>query len=289
MRLYDELVANAPEGTIRDQWSASTLIVADNVITAIDEAPDYQFFKDAGDFILAPPFMDFVIEGRSALSGGTILVQVEVVEPDAARSVIKLYRWDGCKVPSDAKWVYMMRCFAKPKNAPGIVAFPATIIIPVAGTGRAYQNGYDVGFTPQDKLFFAQSKVAQDSIIDPVSNGASFACYTISLMNCRNVERIDVPLSRPQRRRNAAGRGTPEHSYYVLRVKRTKRQQAAVDRELPGELAHKRREHLRHGHFKTYTADAPLFGKYVGSWYWEPIQVGDPGLGTIDKDYDIEF
>jgi hypothetical protein len=33
------------------------------------------------------------------------------------------------------------------------------------------------------------------------------------------------------------------------------------------------RQHIARGHFKTFTEEAPLFGKWTGMYFWEP-QVG---------------
>ncbi len=39
------------------------------------------------------------------------------------------------------------------------------------------------------------------------------------------------------------------------------------------------------GHFQTYTADAPLFGKHVGRWYWAPRVHGNPEKGVVSGHY----
>ena len=46
--------------------------------------------------------------------------------------------------------------------------------------------------------------------------------------------------------------------------------------------------HLRRGSFARYTEDAPLFGKYVGT-FWRPhTTVGDRKQGEVVKDYQVE-
>lgn len=45
--------------------------------------------------------------------------------------------------------------------------------------------------------------------------------------------------------------------------------------------------HTVRGHFATYTADAPLFGKLVGT-YWKPATIrGSDQHGQVIKDYDV--
>lgn len=46
--------------------------------------------------------------------------------------------------------------------------------------------------------------------------------------------------------------------------------------------------HLCRGHFATYTAERPLFGKYVGRYWREPHMRGKKERGEIVKDYDIK-
>lgn len=43
--------------------------------------------------------------------------------------------------------------------------------------------------------------------------------------------------------------------------------------------------HMCRGHFKTYTKDAPLFGKYVGTFWWQPQARGTIDEGIIEKEY----
>ncbi len=45
--------------------------------------------------------------------------------------------------------------------------------------------------------------------------------------------------------------------------------------------------HMCRGHFKTYTEDAPLFGKYAGTFWWQPQARGKKENGTIIKDYEV--
>jgi hypothetical protein len=49
----------------------------------------------------------------------------------------------------------------------------------------------------------------------------------------------------------------------------------------------KKRYHSVRGHKKTYTADKPLFGKYVGTIEVPEHNRGDKNLGTIEKEYKI--
>lgn len=47
-------------------------------------------------------------------------------------------------------------------------------------------------------------------------------------------------------------------------------------------------EHLVRGHFKTFTPENPMFGKYTGT-YWVPFHMrGKREHGVVDKDYEVK-
>ena len=54
-----------------------------------------------------------------------------------------------------------------------------------------------------------------------------------------------------------------------------------------GQGAGTTRLHTVRGHFATYTPEAPLFGKLVGT-YWRPWHLsGNPERGVIESDYKL--
>jgi hypothetical protein len=48
------------------------------------------------------------------------------------------------------------------------------------------------------------------------------------------------------------------------------------------------RRHLARGHFKTFTEDAPLLGKHVGTYWWSWQVRGQEGSGVIEKTYTLK-
>lgn len=47
--------------------------------------------------------------------------------------------------------------------------------------------------------------------------------------------------------------------------------------------------HLCRGHFKTYTEDAKLFGRYTGTFWWQPSIRGNEKNGVVRKDYAVSM
>jgi hypothetical protein len=111
--------------------------------------------------------------------------------------------------------------------------------------------------------------------------------FAISLMHCKNVhvQPVDPPerLSRKHERKH----GHPLTRYHVLEIAPMRR---ILDTE--GEAQTKGLGHALHicrGHFKTFTEDAPLFGRHVGTYWW-PAQVrGSAEDSVVEKDYRIRL
>ena len=49
----------------------------------------------------------------------------------------------------------------------------------------------------------------------------------------------------------------------------------------------KRALHICRGHFKTFTSDAPLLGRFTGTYWWTPQVRGSKSAGTVIKDYRV--
>jgi hypothetical protein len=48
------------------------------------------------------------------------------------------------------------------------------------------------------------------------------------------------------------------------------------------------RIHFQLGHFKTYTAEKPLFGHITGRFWWQPHVRGKNKDGIVMKDYVVD-
>ena len=106
------------------------------------------------------------------------------------------------------------------------------------------------------------------------------AAFMLALANAQNVELETVHpaegLSRRWRRRT----GQPLRSYSrIVLPHRISRSSSADGSSDPQPLE------LVKGHFKTYTAERPLFGRVVGTWWWEPHARGSVDAGQREHDY----
>lgn len=109
--------------------------------------------------------------------------------------------------------------------------------------------------------------------------------WAIGLMNCRNVHTVEV---RPEPRRTKKQRrprraGVSYHTIVLPSVRYSAT--AAVNPER-GSLSDQPL-HMVRGHTKTYTAEAPLLGKHVGTYWWGYQVRGSKENGEIISDYQM--
>jgi hypothetical protein len=109
---------------------------------------------------------------------------------------------------------------------------------------------------------------------------------TIKLLNCKNIqtERISAP-QQLNKKRIRSGK-LPIYDYHVLNlVLPSNKNRGYQEQSVP--LSHNR-VHLCRGHFKEYTKEHPLFGKYAGLYWWEPSVRGQNRDGIVMKDYSVK-
>lgn len=108
---------------------------------------------------------------------------------------------------------------------------------------------------------------------------------TNGMMNCKNVTtvdstEIDAPSEKWQRRMK-----TPDIRYSRINIDGFT---SEAQRQGGGGDGHAKAWHICRGNFATYTAESPLFGKYVGR-YWRPQHVrGDKKLGEVHSTHEIK-
>jgi hypothetical protein len=110
------------------------------------------------------------------------------------------------------------------------------------------------------------------------------ALMAISFMHCKNVVRKTMePKEHGRFKKKENRHRKPEHSYVVLEIEPLK---AILESEGMAETQGLEKAlHVCRGHFKTYTPDAPMFGKHVGSFFFAEHIRGSGKSGTITKDY----
>jgi hypothetical protein len=116
-----------------------------------------------------------------------------------------------------------------------------------------------------------------------VENFLALIFFTLGLLHCKNIvveERGGLNLQTHSRRHRS--KGTRHHVLQIMPGRETKRKvYEQQGKGSPHSL------HFRRGHFKEYTAENPLFGKYTGVFWWEAHVAGQAEIGTVTKDYQL--
>jgi hypothetical protein len=108
---------------------------------------------------------------------------------------------------------------------------------------------------------------------------------TISFMHCKNVTLRSVSPPLKLSRKHRKNHGQDLVRYHVLEVGAIRRILDIHTKGAPGGLRHAL--HICRGHFKTFTPDAPLLGRHVGTYWWDPQVRGAQEHGTVLKDYRV--
>lgn len=300
MRLFDILKHNAPP-EYKEWWESCQFITADAVQTMIDREKDFAYFRQGSDFVLFPPMNDFVVEAESEVTGGIQLAAIEVLEPDQADAIMRHFG-SNHGIPPDTKWCYFMMCTMAHKNRriPVSTFHQATIYVDAEGHLIKPHVGGEMelicrpehlrALKPYQALPDEEvSKLLSASIRDTI-NIASMIMFTITIMNCKNVELVEeIPqLNRAARRRIEKGIDPPSNVFKVLQIKRTKKQLEQLEKAT-GLTGRKLRHHFRRGYPLTFTEDAPAFGKEwgVGTFFVSPMFKGSLGHGEVEKIYEV--
>lgn len=106
--------------------------------------------------------------------------------------------------------------------------------------------------------------------------------WAIGLMNCRNVHTVEITPEprRTKKQRRPRRAGVSYHTIVLPSVRHSGGRLDPAQGTLASQPLHKVR-----GHFKTYTADAPLLGKHVGTYYWHHQVRGSRDNGEVVSDY----
>ncbi len=105
----------------------------------------------------------------------------------------------------------------------------------------------------------------------------------LGLLNCKNVETKVSPVSKAQAKKyRKAGSPVIERRTLVVHPKGVRYEGSGTG------TGAERAWHMCRGHFKTFTEEAPLFGKVTGTFWWGSQARGDKQRGEVHKDYQVE-
>ena len=107
--------------------------------------------------------------------------------------------------------------------------------------------------------------------------------FAIGLMHCKNIVTLEKGGKNPNvKNRRHRSKGTVHYVLDVIPARHIKR----TEYEHPAKGS-PQRIHFRRGHFKEYTTERPLFGKYTGAFWWDAHVAGSTDIGEVKKEYRI--
>ena len=147
---------------------------------------------------------------------------------------------------------------------------------------EGFETGYAVKFSGEFAFLLHDIEATEEETHHVMSNFQFPFLMALALLNCKNVETVDHIPSRKRKRRKCSKSKTI--AYKTIKIRQTrKRYEASGSHD-----GSKRAMHIARGHFKTFTDDAPLFGKYTGTYWWSPTIRGNKKYGEVVSDYEFE-
>jgi len=125
-------------------------------------------------------------------------------------------------------------------------------------------------------------------LLDEDRHELSILNMALRLLCCKNIITENVEPTRRviRKKRKFDIPDKRRFTYKVLNIQVPKSRKKVTEVHEPSGA--RNRVHFCRGHFKTYTEEAPLFGKYTGTYWWDPSVRGTPDMGPAFKTYSVE-
>jgi hypothetical protein len=199
--------------------------------------------------------MAAAVESRRLDDGGWLLAVMQlVVPPDRIHSGRVFYAPVSISIELDSSGVYVL------------------------GSHRAVGHKQSMNLVREQDASLLKSLSAGDENV---------IWMALSLLNCKNVTTRDTGVAYGRSGREKR-QGVPTKRYHTIVLPGMSAARGHAkgrrdrDRDAITMAAHRVR-----GHFKTYTAEAPLLGKHVGTYWWGWNVRGSKQRGEVVSDYKV--
>lgn len=262
-------------------------IVCNNVADMYVSSPKEDWSADSFPNCI-PPFEDCIFEytTKNGLQVGSFVRCRKVddkVTSEAISSITKIHDLHGSQkallnsiIEGRAAFIVRMNSLAVPDGYGTCVIQPMDWCETLTADGTIIEQWWQI---PKSLSNIADGAISQ--IAHHVAH------LTISFMSCKNVSTVDAPPemlpdAKWQRRQAGKIKGL---TFKTLKIDGLGSGPRSPSGEPTG--AHNS-FHICRANFAEYTAEKPLFGKYVGR-FWRPSHVkGSKEVGIVEKDYSIE-
>lgn len=111
--------------------------------------------------------------------------------------------------------------------------------------------------------------------------------HVLEILECKNIELVELQSKHKRRHAKKKEPSVVMGRYHIINLKPFETQKKNKRNSSPTGI--KQAFHIKRGHFKTYTEEAPLMGKHVGKYWWASHTAGSKDVGIINSDYKVEL
>lgn len=312
-RLYDRIMASKTLKTDYDKSviRGATVVDASDVFSSINiNSVSEQYWKDVPSF--APPFHNMLIEARIPNSNPFYACGLRlVVQPDAKKGLWNLMHFyedmkggapgglthdelgkmynliiDGSP---DMKWTMGIEVWVEPQKGNPFVAAMSWIVVNADGTMAKTMRIW----VPTESYF--STNTSQEEAVQMMDTLEALLyplTYSLSLINCKNVELIDTVPPPKLSQRHQKEHGEPLVIFKTIKVNPMRVMKHSTDLNAPKDHSVKPEADqplsIWRGHFKDYRDGKGLFGKFKSIYWWDQHVRGSIENGAVIKDYDVQ-
>ena len=102
-------------------------------------------------------------------------------------------------------------------------------------------------------------------------------------LSCKNIGTVNNHPQKALNQKRKKNKKQELFTYKTLVLNPVGKKQCSIPKHLWDN-----RIHLCRGHFKTYSKENPLMGKFTGRFWWQPQIRGNKDNGIVEKDYSVE-
>lgn len=278
-RFIDKILRKSNDKKITDALEGIPVISADNVAKYLEETRQWTISSAYDLPNIAPPFQKMFIEfyHPSQIDVGWYIYAYDRKHGDEPRLL-----YEETEISKTARWVIQAYMFIE--KCPFIPQFVVEIF--VAGDGKLVEPDRGIPFEAKPTVgsVFTRRWTEKDAkLIESIAGFFVAALWTICFMNTKNVVHEDVL---PEPKLNKVHVKKYRRPMTVYRVLKISPMTNGRGEDKGGEHGSPSL-HIRRGHFKHYGEDAPLFGRTVGTFWWQETSVGNQEHGEVQKSYSV--
>lgn len=257
------------------------VIAADDVAFYVSTLPEGTKFRDVVAS-MAPPFNGFFIEFQKVPNKWNLYAWGVLIS--AIEDPKKIIQMEGDD--NKPRWILNFETFIEYKKGHPI----GPIADHQAGLGEDgtwFRHANNEVWWGGGPVEFDEDPPVQ--VVQQIGNNVAQLLFpvllTISFIHCKNTNLIAMNPSEKLSKKHKKRTGHDLIRYHILDIDPLRKlfEQYKTNKKTDLRNAF----HLCRGHFKTFTKDAPLFGKYTGTFWWDQQARGSQKAGIVLKDYRV--